>query len=388
MAGNPFKRLFGKKGNEMGKTGASEENPAKEPGNKGTEGNSGLPRKDLPPVKVSKSVPGHRIPGGQTGPELRGPGDQQILERIDATHRSQKGFGRFLKNPLRTLTEKPLNILIVTVPLALALFFLGATSFFITYGPRVLFTTTLIDDLVVISVVIICGPLALLDFRESHRISSIEKALPNFFRDLAGMNDSGMTLTNAVHLISQSEYGALTPHIKKLDHEISWNIPFIDAIYKFGYRLGSPLAERSVDLIAKASKAGGDVAEVLRAAANDTYEFVILKTERSNNMLIYVIIVLASFFVFLFVIFILVSSFLTTMATVGASAAATGSAGAKFGSQIDLFTYTRLFSHAAMIQGFFSGLCAGQMGEGRALAGLKYATMMLLVAWIAFRFFI
>ena len=34
-----------------------------------------------------------------------------------------------------------------------------------------------------------------------------------------------------------------------------------------------------------------------------------------------------------------------------------------FMGKIDIFIYKRLFSHAAMLQGFFSGLVAGQMGE-------------------------
>jgi flagellar protein FlaJ len=54
----------------------------------------------------------------------------------------------------------------------------------------------------------------------------------------------------------------------------------------------------------------------------------------------------------------------------------------------DMDLYRRLFSHAAMIQAFFSGLVAGQMGEGNAIAGLKYSLIMLAIAWIAFRFFI
>ena len=103
-------------------------------------------------------------------------------------------------------------------------------------------------------------------------------------------------------------------------------------------------------------------------------------------MLIYVIIVLVAFAVFLFVIAILVSSFLTTMATAGATASATGAKG--FGGIIDIFVYKRLFSHAAMLQGFFSGMVAGQMGEGRFIAGLKYSAIMLIIAWATFRFFI
>ena len=74
------------------------------------------------------------------------------------------------------------------------------------------------------------------------------------------------------------------------------------------------------------------------------------------------------------------------MATAGAAAAHSGAHG--FMSTLDISTYKRLFSHAAMIQGFCSGLMAGQMGEGKAIAGLKYSAIMLIIAWVTFRFFI
>ena len=250
-----------------------------------------------------------------------------------------------------------------------------------------LFTSTVIDDFAVLAILISIIPVAVLDFRQQSRINNIEVALPNFFRDLAGMNDSGMTLPNAVHLVAGAEYGSLTPHIRKLDNEMSWGVGFVEGMYRFGKNLRTPLADRSVDLIAKASKAGGDISEVLRAAANDTFEVVNLAQERRNNMLIYVIIVIVSWAVFMFVIAVLVSSFLSTMATAGSAAQATA-ASSKFMGRINLPAYKRLFTHAAMIQGFFSGLCAGQMGEGRVIAGLKYAAIMLIISWVVFRFFI
>jgi flagellar protein FlaJ len=251
---------------------------------------------------------------------------------------------------------------------------------------QVIFISTSVDDFLVFAILIAIVPLALLDLKEQMRVKNLENALPNFFRDLAGMNDSGMTLPTAIHIVAAAEYGTLTPHIRKLDNEMSWGVGFVDALYRFGKGLGTTLADRSVDLIAKASKAGGDVSEVLRAAAKDTFEVVNLQTERSNGMLIYVVIVLVSFAVFLFVIAILVSSFLTTMATAGSAAASSGARG--FIGKIDIFIYKRLFSHAAMLQGFFSGLVAGQMGEGRFISGLKYSAIMLLIAWVTFRFFI
>jgi flagellar protein FlaJ len=313
---------------------------------------------------------------------------RHIVDRLDHERKLREGFGRFIKNPVKVLTEQPTNILIVSIPVALLILIIGFSVLIASYGFDVLFTSTLFDDVLIIATLVAFTPLAVLHFKDAQRTKSLEEGLPNFFRDVAGMNDSGMTLPNAVHIVSNGEYGSLTPYVKKLDAEMSWNIPFVEAIVRFGNRLGTPLAIRSVDLIAKASRAGGDASEVLRAAATDTYEFFNLKMERRNNMLIYMVIVIVSFLVFLFVIAILVSTFLTTMAEAGAAAAASGSAGSQFIGEVDIFFYKRLFSHAAMIQGFFSGLVAGQMGEGEAMAGVKYSVIMLTIAWITFRFFI
>jgi flagellar protein FlaJ len=310
----------------------------------------------------------------------------QITVRLDKERQSRAGLGKFFKHPFQVLTERPENILIVCIPVSLLVFIGGFIFMVQNYGMKVLFTATSVDDFLMFAVLIAIVPVALLDLKEQIRVKNLENALPNFFRDLAGMNDSGMTLPNAVHLVAAAEYGTLTPHIRKLDNEMSWGVGFVEALYRFGKGLGTSLADRSVDLIAKASKAGGDVSEVLRAAAKDTFEVVNLQQERANNMMIYVIIVLVAFAVFLFVIAILVSSFLSTMATAGATAAASGASG--FGAKIDIFVYKRLFSHAAMMQGFFSGLVAGQMGEGRVIGGLKYSAIMLLIAWVTFRFFI
>lgn len=313
---------------------------------------------------------------------------EEIIKSLERARAERSGMMRVIRHPLTVLLEKPLNILIVSLPVSLVFFVLGTALAIRDYGMSVLFTTTLVDDVVVFSILIAIVPVAVMDFREDRRIRKLEEALPNFFRDLAGMNDSGMTLPNAIHLVAQGEYSTLTPFIRRLDNEMSWNTTFIDAIERFRVRLETPLADRSIDLIAKASKAGGDVSEVLRAAARDTYEMLALRTERRNNMLIYVIIVLISFVVFVFVIFVLVSTFLSTMATAGSAAESAGAGAASFIGYIDLFFYNRLFSHAAMIQGIFSGLVAGQMGEGRVIAGLKYSAIMLLIAWMIFRFMI
>lgn len=314
--------------------------------------------------------------------------DEEIFARVEERHRSDEGVGKFMRHPVQMLTEKPVNILILTIPVAIIVFVIGLILQVSKYGVFLALTTTGVDDYFLLAVLIATVPLAVLDLKYSMRMRNLNISLPNFFRDVAGMNESGMTLPNAIHVVAEGEYGSLTQYVKKLDAEMSWNIPFVDAIYQFGERIGTPLAQRSVDLIAKASRAGGDVSEVLRAAANDSFEFVNLETERRNNMLIYVIIVLVSYLVFLFVIAVMTGTFLETMAQAGEAVSQSGSGGTTFGSTIDMEFYRRLFLHAAVIQGFFSGLVAGQMGEGRAVAGLKYSVIMVVIGWAAFRLFI
>jgi len=315
------------------------------------------------------------------------PKSDEIYSKIDTYYHYSEGALRFVKHPFRTLFEKPLNILYVSLPAGLLVFIIGLTMALQQGGPEALLTNSFIDDVAVFTTVIIIAPLAFTDLLDGRRISSIEVALPNFFRDLAGMHESGMTLPGAIHLVSQAEYGALTPHIRQLDQRISWNFAFMDAIRQLGKEIPIPLVERSVDLVARASDAGGDIVEVLRAAGKDSSEYVIMKTDRKNNMFIYVIIILASFAVFLFVVMILVSSFLKTMADLGAESGASGQAGFNLGG-FDLALYIRVFSHAGMFQGFFSGLVAGVMGEGRVTAGLKYSVLMLIIAWATFRFMV
>ncbi|MDD1728233.1 MAG: type II secretion system F family protein [Methanospirillum sp.] len=312
---------------------------------------------------------------------------KKILDKIQLHREYSEGSLRIIKHPLRTLTEKPANILFASVPLGIIIFIIGFSMAIQKGGIGSLLTSSFIDDVIVITLMVILVPLVILDLRESRRVRSIEVALPNFFRDLAGMHESGMTLQGAVHLVSMSEYGALTPHIRQMDQRISWNFPFIEAVRALGDEIPIPLVRRSVDLIARASEAGGDIVEVLRAAAKDSFEYVTQNTDRRNNMFIYVIIVLASFGVFLFVMLILVSSFLKTMSDLGTTTAGAGEAAAQgFGlGGFDLALYIRIFSHGGMFQGFFSGLVAGVMGEGRVTAGLKYSVIMLLIAWITFR---
>jgi len=49
-----------------------------------------------------------------------------------------------------------------------------------------------------------------------------------------------------------------------------------------------------------------------------------------------------------------------------------------------LVVISRLLFHACLVSAFFSGLIAGQMGEGSVKAGVKHSVLMLVIALIIF----
>lgn len=63
-------------------------------------------------------------------------------------------------------------------------------------------------------------------------------------------------------------------------------------------------------------------------------------------------------------------------------------AGSQFIGAFDPDHFTRILFHASVIQGFVTGIVAGQMGEGQVSAGLKHSLLLTIIAWATFTFLI
>jgi len=126
----------------------------------------------------------------------------EITRKLERERQTREGIGRFLKHPVTVLTESPANILFVCISLSPIVFIWGFVAMVRSYGIQVLFNSTVVDDFAVFAVLLSIVPVAIFDLKENWRVKNLENALPNFFRDLPGMNDSGMTLPNAVHLVA------------------------------------------------------------------------------------------------------------------------------------------------------------------------------------------
>jgi len=169
---------------------------------------------------------------------------------------------------------------------------------------------------------------------------------------------------------------------------MDWGANFTDALMRFEERVSTPMISRTVTLISKASQMSGSIGEVLTIAASDARMSETLKRERLSEMFIYTAIVYLAFIVFIFVVAIIDTQFLPVLTHINTAGIPT-TAGAFSGLKgISIDTFSRLMYHACLLQAFFSGLIAGQMGESSINAGLKHAAIMVTIALIVFNFVI
>lgn len=331
-------------------------------------------------------------------------------------------FKEFLKNPLGWIQADPMNSLALSVPIALVvvLLLIGLTfgnmnqAFndvsklqkdmvlgkvtwtadpLIVYGPIIGY----FDDFIVFFLIIVLAPLTFFHETKNMRERKIAAEMPDFLKKLASTNETGMTLTQSIGLIANSNFGTLSKEVHKVNKDLQWGTDVNTSLKRFANSLKTSSATRTITLITKASESSGDIKDVLNIAANDARVTETMRKDRFDGMLIYVVIIFISFCVFLYCVYTLTSSFIPVMASAAGSstsAAASSATAAKAASQASFVKnfnpadYVRLFFHAALIQGLFAGLLAGQMGEGNWMSGLKYSLIMVVIAYVMFTVFI
>jgi len=254
----------------------------------------------------------------------------------------------------------------------------------LTFLQRTVFRPYLGTDFLILAFLIGVGPFGFRRAVAMNRIRAMDDKFPDFLRDLAEGLRAGMTLPRALHASSKGVYGALTPEIRQMSAQVEWGVSFPEALSRFSLRVKTPLIQRTVSLVNEASKAGGNVIDILTAASNDAREIKQIIEDRRRQMGIYSVIIYVAFLVFLVVIFILAAQFLPSFQTAvkGASGAQVG--GLRF-APFDSTTYVSIFFHAALIQGIGGGLVAGVMTEGHPLGGLKHSFIMTIMSWVFFR---
>lgn len=277
-----------------------------------------------------------------------------------------------------------------------------------------------VGNVFVISLFIVMVPYFLIEYAEFLWLKSVERQFPNFMRDLADSKRSGMALTEAIHICSRAKYGKLTPEIKSMSNRLTWGTPFLRALDIFGERTRkSKIINEALDLIKEAYQSGGNIASTLDSVAKDIRTLQDAEDERKSLVRQHMMIMYAIFFVFLAVSMIIIYVMVPMMKTqpesgfeapifrftnpcpspspgeivphfpcslfYGACSILSIDVAADPTTGISCY-YIALFFFILIIQGIFSGLIAGQLGENSVVAGAKHSFIMVAAAIMVFMF--
>ncbi len=289
----------------------------------------------------------------------------------------------YIQHPLDTFVSDVNRSLYVTVPLAILYVVIMLMSI-----PRYTNMETLInvvDDHIIIALLIVLIPYAIFYEIWSRKVLGIQALMPDFLERMAGINQVGLTIAQAITIMVNTNLGLLSYEIRRIKRDMEWGANFTEALIRFEERISTPSIARTVALITKASEMSGQIGVVLSIASSDAKMTEVLKKERMAEMFIYTAIVYLSFFVFLFVVGVLATQFLPVLAGITTSGLPTSGALSGIGS-IPTVTINRLLYHACLVEAIFSGLVAGQMGESSLAAGVKHSCILLVIALVTFNF--
>jgi len=235
----------------------------------------------------------------------------------------------------------------------------------------------LFDEYLLLAVVVTVFPPAVLDYVDYRWKRSIDKYLPDLLRSIVQVQKIGMTLPQAIEEASKRRYGSLTKELKKMVAQMSWGVPFEEALQSLGRRVDTTLIRQIVPVIIEASRSGGRVEKVFDPLEKFVETTLTFDKERKTQTRPYVAITYVAFFVFLFTIVMLFKSFFVRMSELSTT---------QFTTIMTPGEARRVFFHMSIIQAFFGGLMAGKMGEGTVGAGLKHSVILLTCGYLALKF--
>ncbi len=240
-------------------------------------------------------------------------------------------------------------------------------------------------DFVLFAIFLGTGTYGFYEYLRLRKVRKIDERFPDFVRDLAESRRAGMTFTKAIMYSAQGNYGVLTTEIKKIAQQISWGSGVDEALGSFARRVNTKLIRRTISLIIEASRSGGNVADVLDAAARDARELKLLDTERRGSMMSYVAVIYVGMGVFLLIIAILCGSLIPAMTGEGAEQLAIAHGA---GDTLETKDVVPVFFYATLVQAVGMGIVTGVFEEGNVISGVKHVFIMVVITWVIFKFLV
>src|SRR3989344_1988630 len=158
--------------------------------------------------------------------------------------------------------------------------------------------------------IVVCLNIAWLQFwidlvKENKRQKEIELKFLEFVRNLVGSVKSGIAIPRSIINVSEKDYGALDPYVRKLANQVALGITINKCLTTFADDTGNEVVKSSVAIIIEAEKSGGDIADVLDSVSGSVVDVKKMRAERRSSVYSQIVQGYIVFFVFIGIMLIL-----------------------------------------------------------------------------------
>ncbi len=254
-------------------------------------------------------------------------------------------------------------------------------------------------------------------FMENQKQREIETRFLDFVRNLTGAIKSGMPVSRAISHVSKIDYGALSPYVRKLGHQVEWSIPVHKVLLLFANSTRNDVIKRCIATVIEAEQSGGNMEDVLESITYSLIEIKKIKEQRRAGIQSQVLQSYIIFFIFMGVMIVIQNMLVPYLIGEGGTQGLFGNTGSNLGLvtgststsapslvmdvpiKFDslpnfVITLTRWFSSLrgiflmlTLIQGFFAGVIIGKLSEGDITSGLKHSLILMTLSFFIMTLF-
>jgi archaeal flagellar protein FlaJ len=259
------------------------------------------------------------------------------------------------------------------------------TGFYVPSEPYFLPLSQRVNNAIALSVMIILGFPAILEFNNYSWKKQVERNVPRLLRDVTESVRSGMTLPRALEEASQRDYGPVSQELERAVSMFVLGAKFEDSLMFLAKRLRRPVALRMCTVLVEAQQTGGKLLEVLSTSVNLFSSLNAYKEEQYSNMKPYMMTIYMATLTFLIIAFIMLHLFLAPLYAAKGGAAASQSG--LLAGVYNINYYASLLFWASLLESIFGGITIGKIVDRDLAAGLRHSLILMVITLVCFNIF-
>jgi flagellar protein FlaJ len=209
--------------------------------------------------------------------------------------------------------------------------------------------------------------------RAGRERNALEKALPDFIRDISEGRKIGLSPEQTIQALAEKHYGQLSKHVKKMSSQVSWGVSTVQVITTFVSEVKSWVTREAGMLLAEVIDVGGGTVRSFSDMADFARKMNDLEGEKRSALKPYLFICYFSAIMVVVTTFIMVY-FISTPINFGAASKIAPPPATVDKGAIDVLLTVSIF------ESWVIGIVAGKMGEGSTADGFKHALALVLIA--------